>query len=421
MCRFVESRASRVAGEGTRVTLSEEETFRRSLVDEFANDADVVLQESETLRHKAYEKFGELADGATWWVTRRSLQQSTAWQVARLKASWFADASVADLCCGIGGDAMWLAQRGPLVAVDCDRLVVRLATANCERFATLHDVAAKPECLATDAIAFTRDWRGAVHIDPDRRSEAIRHSRARRTTAPDFYAPAWTDVANIIHQAPSALVKLAPTAELDPTTIARPSHRTWISLRGSVREQTLLVGDALVQSQLTAGTRSAIALQGDGTSCRFSVESADEIPCRAAIASEPGAWMIDPDAAIRAAGLTDAFANAHQLQVIGAPSGFLTTANEPAVNAGWPEMAVAAPVQWCGSSDERKLKKAMRQHGVYAADVKVRGVDRDPVTVIRTLRDCGDRPVTLWLGAIGKKVYAAWTAPHQPQRANLGS
>ena len=65
-----------------------------------------------------------------WWVTKRALQQATAWQVARLKSDWFDDQLVYDLCCGIGGDAIHLTQRGPLVAVDSNPLIADMAAAN---------------------------------------------------------------------------------------------------------------------------------------------------------------------------------------------------------------------------------------------------------------------------------------------------
>ena len=414
MCRFVECQC---CWPGLRITLNVEEYFRQSLRSQFGSQAEAVIADSESLQRKAQLKFGEMTsnnaglashgqkDAGVWWVTERALQQSTPWQVARLKASWFGNNPVADLCCGIGGDTFWLAQRGPVVAVDLDSMMVRLAEANC-RFATF---AEKAKFVRADAISFAKDWNGAVHIDPDRRTGV------KRTSTPDFYVPAWSDVASVVSKAPAAIVKLAPAADVDCSTLDRPSHRTWISLRGRVREQSLLAGDALTRAELSEDSRSAIAIRGDGSSQRFSVESQAAVERRSMIASEPGDWMIDPDAAIRAAGLTDAFANANGLRVIGAPSGFLTTASgigglgAVGVNAIGLGMAIVARVEWSGSCDERRLKKEMRSRGVYPAVVKVRGVDRDPIKLTRTFRDCGDRPVTLWMGKVGKKVYAAWT------------
>ena len=65
-----------------------------------------------------------------WWVTEKSLQQATPWQVARLKSEWFENDAVFDLCCGHGGDALQLKNRGRIVAVDSDPLVAELVAAN---------------------------------------------------------------------------------------------------------------------------------------------------------------------------------------------------------------------------------------------------------------------------------------------------
>ncbi len=430
MCQFVECQCW---WPGLSITLNVEENFRQSLRSQFGSRAEGAIADTASLQRKAQHKFGETTSvgdsafvgvglgvsvgngvgvspgdagcGGVWWVTERALQQSTPWQVALLKASWFGDTPVADLCCGIGGDTFWLAQRGPVVAVDLDAMMVRLAEANC-RSATF---AGEAKFIRADAISFAKDWNGAIHIDPDRRAGG------KRTSSPDYYLPAWSDVTRVVNKSSAAIVKLAPAADVDCSTLDGPSHRTWISLRGSVREQSLLAGDALARAELPEDSRSAIAIRSDGSTQRFSVESQFAVERRAMIASEPGDWMIDPDPAIRAAGLTDAFANTNGLRVIGSPSGFLTTASgigglgAAGVNAVSLGMAIVGRVEWSGSCDERRLKKEMRARSVYPAVVKVRGVDRDPIKVIRTFRDCGDRPVTLWLGSIGKKVYAAWT------------
>ena len=68
--------------------------------------ADLIVRAAR-LQPKARLKLGP----GFWWVTDRSLQQATAWQVAQLKAHWFGDRLVHDLCCGIGGDAVSLAER----------------------------------------------------------------------------------------------------------------------------------------------------------------------------------------------------------------------------------------------------------------------------------------------------------------------
>ncbi len=351
---------------------------------------DIAFRGSERLQRKARAKFG----AGNWWFTERALQQSTPHQVASLKASWFGDVPVADLCCGIGGDAMRLAMRGPTIAIDSDPTMVMLARANCDE---LGELPHRIEFICDDAVDFASRWSHAVHIDPDRRPDE------KRTSSPGYYHPAWRDVATIVQRSPSAVVKLAPAAIVESSQLAVASHRTWISLRGSVREQSLLVGKAMELADLPPDTLSAIVVRGDATFDRF---VAQEDGARVSTVDGPSQWIIDPDAAIRAGGLTDSFALRHGMNAIGAPSGFLTSSHDVSSLA----MATVGRIEWSGSSDERKLKREMRSHGVYAAVVKLRGVQRDPEKNIRATRNCGDRPVTLWMGAVGKKVYAVWTS-----------
>ncbi|HET6574492.1 MAG TPA: class I SAM-dependent methyltransferase [Fimbriiglobus sp.] len=81
------------------------------------------------LREKARAKFAR-ADEMVF--TREALEMASAEPVARYRAERFAPfGTVADLCCGIGGDAIGLASAGvSVVAVDRDPLRVRMAEAN---------------------------------------------------------------------------------------------------------------------------------------------------------------------------------------------------------------------------------------------------------------------------------------------------
>ena len=134
--------------------------------------SDVVLQ-SASLQKKAQEKFGP----GTWWVTERSLQQATPWQVATLKATWFSDHSVIDLCCGVGGDSMAFAKRGTVIAIDRDPLLVEMTKNN---LAQVSD-ASTARCDDVMDVSLSQfDW---LHIDPDRRTNGHRSTNADQFSA----------------------------------------------------------------------------------------------------------------------------------------------------------------------------------------------------------------------------------------------
>ncbi len=121
--------------------------------------------------------------------------------------------------------------------------------------------------------------------------------------------------------------------------------------------------------------------------------------------------LVDPDAAIRAAGLTETFARMHACKILGSPSGFLTCDDSALITPSISPMVVTGTVIWSGSCDDRKLRKELRSRGVYPAIIKVRGTDHDPAMLAKRYRKCGDEPVTLWIGRTGSGVFAAITRP----------
>ena len=98
-------------------------TRRTRAVSEYASAAQVsaairLIQ----ARAKAALKFEH---GLQMWVDPIAIEQATSELVARHKASRFACPLVVDLCAGIGGDALALAARSDVLAVDLDQGMCR--------------------------------------------------------------------------------------------------------------------------------------------------------------------------------------------------------------------------------------------------------------------------------------------------------
>ncbi|MCO8122327.1 hypothetical protein NHH03_11300 [Stieleria sp. TO1_6] len=392
----------------------------RSMVGETA--AALVLATAK-LHPKAQQKLGP----GIWWCTERSLQQSTARQVADLKAEWIAGAPVYDLCCGIGGDTVSIARATassatPVVGVDLDPMMVAMATENLRlNLESDHSIDNRCElkCAAIESLGIPSQ--SSIQIDPDRRDDCGRKTR------PQDYAPPWPIVQKSLEGCFAGLVKLAPAAEIDDHP---DHHRVWISLSGSVREQSLLVARAIdqagevVSQALKPGSRSAIAIDHQGRPAVFSsdhpyhADSANgAFGGRSANdsvewADKPLAWMVDPDAAIRAAGLTAEFATTNSLAALGGPAGFLTG---PESARG--DMAICEPVIWNGACDDRKLRKTLRSLDVYPVRIKTRGVAQNPNVLEKRYRDCGQHPVTLWIGKTARRQFAAITRPQDSAAA----
>ena len=89
-----------------------------------------LVLEQVGLRRRAAEKFSLAGQ---MFFTAKGLEQATDEWLAAYKAKKFADGDggvLADLCCGIGGDLVALAGRGPVVGVDRDPVAALFAEAN---------------------------------------------------------------------------------------------------------------------------------------------------------------------------------------------------------------------------------------------------------------------------------------------------
>jgi hypothetical protein len=356
-----------------------------------------LLLESIAVQSKALAKFGD----GLWWCTDRALQQATVREVAELKANWLPGPVVYDLCCGIGGDTMRLASStsrpdGELVALDNDEMLLAMAAENL-RLNFPPDVLERCSFHSGSVSELPLEPDASVHIDPDRRVNGGRKTR------PQDYSPDWTTIEKVIETANATIVKLAPAAELDDHA---EHHRIWTSFSRSVREQSLLCKTAIdaastqLSTSLHPGGRSAVVLGQNGQPSVFSCE-ADELQPRAPVTDSPAEWIVDPDAAIRSAGLTEAFANRFELQTVGGPAGYLT-----GTSAAAPELSICERILWCGSPDDRKLRKTLRSLDAFPMRVKTRGVDHNPNVLEKRYRQCGEQPVTLWIGRQGKRRYA---------------
>ncbi len=361
----------------------------KKLKSEFGSEVAGMIGAVAGLQKRARAKLGE----GIWWVTDKSLQQSTPWQVAKLKADWFAPDHVYDLCSGIGGDASALATHHSVTAIDVDPLVAAMCRAN---LAT-HAPAGASTVLANDVTTVDYPSASQFHIDPDRRSEG------QRTTSPEHYRPTWIEVGGWIENCSGAIVKLAPVTE--PLDTPAPFHRCLISLQGTVREQSLLFGECIERAGVAEGTTSAWRVFADTTASRFEASTVDD--ANVPSVDRPQDFLVDPDASVRAAKLTGALAVAGGLSTLGGPTGFLTSTEPPGANVH--SMCFVGRVVWSGTADDRKLRKTLRSLDAHPQTIKVRGSDHNPNVLTKRYRGCGEKPLVLWIGRAGGRVYAALT------------
>lgn len=331
------------------------------------------------LRTRARAKFGDLAERMLF--TRAGLEQATRLPIAARHAARFRDAGfthIADLGCGIGGDALGLAGLGLRVtAVDADEVTAGIAAYNLAPFGGDVDVR-----LGT---AETTDLAGidAVWLDPARRTAG--HTETARTR-PEDWSPSLEWVFDLARRLPAG-VKLGPG--LDRDLIPDDVEAQWVSADGSTVELVLWSG-ALARE----GVRRAALVIRDDRAHELTAETdaADE-PAR-----ELGAYLHEPDGAVIRARLIGDVARSLEAGMLDEHIAYLTS-----------DAALTSPfvstfrVREVLPAEVKALGKALRERDIGRLEIKKRGVDVDPAALRTRLKLRGSASATLLLTRIGNR------------------
>lgn len=308
--------------------------------------------------------------GDRMWLDPVGLEQATAEAVAAHKARRFEAEVVVDLCCGIGGDAIALAERSHVLAVDRDRGMARRVAWN----ADVHGRGDRVQpCVAT-AEAFPIPSGAWVHIDPDRRA-----SGRGRAVAAEGYAPGPEFLHALMRSAPAGAIKLGPASDFARFAEGLHCEVEIISLDGEAKEATVWFGAAVTAARRATKLPEGVTWTGDPT---------DDYPVVAPI----GRWLYEPDPALSRSGLLDAFARSHDLGRIGADLPYLTC--EEYLATPWLE---AFEVMAVHPLDLKKLRKLVDAEGLGPVQVKHRTTDLKPEAVRPLLRHNGDAPAVVFL------------------------
>ncbi len=331
------------------------------------------------LRVRAAAKFGAFADRMLF--TRAGLEQATRLPIAARHAGRFRDAGigrVADLGCGIGGDALGLAGLGIRVhAVDADEVTAAIAAYNLAPFA---DAATVQHARAEEVDLSGMD---AVWLDPARRTPG--HSETRQVASSEW-SPSLEWVFDLISRVPGG-VKLGPG--FDRTRIPDDVEAQWISADGSTIELVLWSG-ALARE---AVRRAALVVRGgEAWELTAPADTPDAEP------RELGAFVHEPDGAVIRARLIGEVARALDAGMLSPGIAYLTS-----------DAAMTSPfvssfrVREQLPADPKKLAQALRARGIGTLEIKKRGVDADPAVLRKKLSLRGDESATLLLTRVGSK------------------
>lgn len=329
------------------------------------------------LRSRAASKFGPFADRMLF--TRAGLEQASRLSVAARHAGRFRDAGVtrvADLGCGIGGDALGFAGIGlEVLAVDADDVTAAIAAYNLAPFGTSAEVrharAEETDLAAVDAV-----W-----LDPARRTAG--HGETRRTRAEDW-TPSLDWAFELATRVPVG-IKLGPgfdRAQLPPGVEAQ-----WITVDGSTIELVLWSG-ILARPGIA---RAALVVHGDAAHELTASADAEDEPVR-----ELGSYVHEPAGSVIRARLIGDVARTLEAGMLGSGIAYLTS-DAPLTSPFVQTFRVREELPF----DVKRLARALRERGIGTLEIKKRGVDIDPAALRTKLKLQGSASATLLLTRVG--------------------
>ncbi|WP_334149052.1 class I SAM-dependent methyltransferase [Microbacterium sp.] len=338
-----------------------------------------------TLRARASAKFGGFA--ARMLFTRAGLEQATRLGVAARHAQRIRQAgitSVADLGCGIGGDALAFAGAGlDVLAVDADEVTAAIAAYNLAPF--LHTEDGESGAVVQHGTAEATDISGydAVWMDPARRTSG--HSETRRVSADD-YSPSLDWAFELATRVPTG-IKLGPAHDRD--TLPEDAEAQWVSADGSVVELVLWTG-ALARPGVR---RAALIIRGERSHELTAGADTEDAPVR-----ELGAFLHEPDGAVIRARLIGDVARSLDAGMLDPKIAYLTS-----------DAALTSPfvqsfrVRETMSANPKAINAVLKAADIGTLEIKKRGVDIDPAAFRKKLTLRGSQSATLILVRAGSQ------------------
>jgi SAM-dependent methyltransferase len=327
-------------------------------------EAQAVL-ETIVLRQHATTKFSRAAE---MYFVRAALEQASPELVAQYRARRFAalgSQQIADLGCGIGGDAIALAAQAEVTGVEWDPIRLAMAQENVrvyghgERFHPLQaDLHSLTPLRQMDALFF----------DPARRDE-----QGRRFFSLAQYQPPLSVIDAWRAVVPETAVKISPG--VDYAELPDEAEVEFISLAGEMKEGVLWYG------RLHSGVARRATLLPAGHTLTTADLPAEPIP-----STPPKAYLYEPDSAVIRAHLVQALAVQLGVNQVDESIAYLTG-----------ETAVATPFARCFAVAAsfpfrlKQLRHYLRERHVGSVTIKKRGSPLEPDQLQRQLRLSGDK------------------------------
>jgi len=337
-----------------------------------------LIQEQVVLRRRFSRKFGPQA--LAMLFTRKLSEQASGPEVAVYKAQRMFQAgvrSVADLCCGLGGDAAVFAGQGMDVhLVDADPVAVELSRHNLS-VRGLAPASWQTSFLPGFATPLATD---AFHLDPDRRAKGREQGEDRwddKGLSPDS-----DGIRKIAERFPRGAVKLPTAAPVGFLEI--PGEHQYLGVHDELRELVLWTGDLARPGALSVAEFRDGLWESYASTVADAQDAFSEDP-----AESPGAWIHEPVKALVRSHLFAAWGRERGLSLLDNSMAWLTgTAVDSRLVKSYRVLA-HAPLK--AGAEEALFREAGRS----CAAVKKRGVAVVPDQMMRRLAGLAGEGATL--------------------------
>jgi len=207
-----------------------------------------------------------------WLWTDKAAQQASAFAIAQYHGSLFAHyATVADLCCGIGSDLLFLSKnKTKCYAIDCDSEVLNLAQYNMNFFNRKNII------YQNVNVCNFHEPCEAIYIDPDRRKGS------KRVHNIQDISPPFSQIEDLIKKYGNVAVKLSPVMNYEENLLKDYSF-DFVSVGGELKECLLKSGELKTKKRAVLLPHLAI----------FQEKGCEPTPI-----SNLKQYLLEPDAAI---------------------------------------------------------------------------------------------------------------------------
>ena len=328
------------------------------------NQAQAVL-ETIVLRQHAVVKFSKAEQ---MYFVRPALEQASAELVAQHRARRFANLGcqqIADLGCGIGGDALALAANAAVTGVDWEPVRLAMAQENVRIYG--HGQRFHPLQADLHSLSPLRQM-DALFFDPARRDE-----QGHRFFSLAQYQPPISLIDQWRAFVPETAVKISPG--VDYAELPDAAEVEFISLNGEMKEGVLWYG------RFHSGVQRRATLLPEGRTLTTADLPAEPIAC-----TLPKAYLYEPDGAVIRAHLVQALADQLSANQIDESIAYLTA-----------DTAVYTPFARCFAIEAyfpfqlKQLRHYLRERHVGSVTIKKRGSPLEPDRLQRQLRLSGPK------------------------------